>query len=128
VEWFWQAAVILGMFLLRLGVPLLITLAVGYFLRRLDAKWQAEALVLRVAQEAQAKADQKPDFELYKVIEQPCWEVKGCPEAVRAQCPAFQQPEMPCWLVRYQTGGRLPANCYRCKMFSPRPATQMQLN
>ncbi len=30
--------VIMGMFVLRLGVPLAITLAVGYLLRRLDAK------------------------------------------------------------------------------------------
>jgi len=37
------AAVIVGMFLLRIGVPLTMTLAVAYFLRRLDAKWQAEA-------------------------------------------------------------------------------------
>lgn len=31
------------MFVLRLGVPLLITVAIAYGLRRLDAKWQAEA-------------------------------------------------------------------------------------
>ena len=34
---------VLGLFLLRLGVPLAVTLAVGYWLRRLDNKWQAEA-------------------------------------------------------------------------------------
>lgn len=38
-----EVAVITGMFVLRLGVPLAITLAVGYLLRRLDAKWRAEA-------------------------------------------------------------------------------------
>lgn len=37
------AAVILGFFLLRLGVPLLITAAVCYGLHRLDDRWQAEA-------------------------------------------------------------------------------------
>jgi hypothetical protein len=31
------------MFVLRLGVPLLITVALAYGLKRLDAKWQAEA-------------------------------------------------------------------------------------
>lgn len=128
MEWFWQAAIILGMFVLRLGVPLLLTLAVGYWLRRLDAKWQAEALARRVAQEVQAEDGHQPDFELYKVIDQPCWKLKGCPAAVQAECPAYQQPEMPCWLVRYQAEGRLPATCYRCKMFSPRPATRIQSN
>ncbi|HRJ45583.1 MAG: hypothetical protein KJZ86_16055 [Caldilineaceae bacterium] len=40
---FYAVTMILGFFLLRLGVPLLITLAVCYGLRRLDARWQAEA-------------------------------------------------------------------------------------
>jgi hypothetical protein len=31
------------MFVLRLGVPLLITVAIAYGLKRLDARWQAEA-------------------------------------------------------------------------------------
>ena len=128
MDWFWQAAIILGMFVLRLGIPLLITLAVGYWLRRLDAKWQAEALAQQVAQEIQSDAEQQPDFEIYKVIDQPCWELKGCSAAVCEQCPAFQQPDMPCWLVRYRAEGRLPANCYRCKMFSPRPTVQIQSN
>ncbi len=31
------------MFVLRLGVPLLITVAIAYGLKRLDTRWQAEA-------------------------------------------------------------------------------------
>lgn len=34
---------VLGMFFLRLGVPLLLVIGVGYLLRRLDARWEAEA-------------------------------------------------------------------------------------
>ncbi|RLT41109.1 MAG: hypothetical protein DWI57_07430 [Chloroflexi bacterium] len=43
MDGFYATAVILGLFLLRLGVPLLITAAVCYGLRRLDTRWQAEA-------------------------------------------------------------------------------------
>jgi hypothetical protein len=43
MDWLLGVVVITGMFVLRLGVPLAITLAVGYLHRRLDAKWQAEA-------------------------------------------------------------------------------------
>lgn len=43
MNWLSEVVVITGMFVLRLGVPLAITLAVGYLLRRLDAKWQAES-------------------------------------------------------------------------------------
>lgn len=38
-----QVAVVVGMFILRLGVPLVVTLGVAYWLRRLDNKWVAEA-------------------------------------------------------------------------------------
>jgi hypothetical protein len=34
--------IIVGLFVLRLVVPLAVTLAVGYLLRRLEVKWQAE--------------------------------------------------------------------------------------
>ena len=47
-----QTAIIIGMFILRLGIPLIITLLVAYWLRRLDDKWQAEA---RARQETEAK-------------------------------------------------------------------------
>lgn len=43
MDGFYTAMVILSFFLLRLGVPLLITAAVCYGLHRLDARWQAEA-------------------------------------------------------------------------------------
>ena len=39
----YQVAVIVGMCILRLGVPLVITLLVAYWLRHLDGKWEAEA-------------------------------------------------------------------------------------
>ena len=36
-------AVFIGMLLLRVGVPALIIVAVGYGLKRLDRRWEAEA-------------------------------------------------------------------------------------
>ena len=42
MDW-WQAAIIFGMFVVRLAIPLVITVLVGYWLHRLDARWQAEA-------------------------------------------------------------------------------------
>ena len=43
---------IILLFILRLGIPVLVTVAIAYGLRRLDARWQAEA-------EAEAKAQTK---------------------------------------------------------------------
>lgn len=38
-----NAMILVLLFVLRLGVPLLITGAIAYGLKQLDAKWQAEA-------------------------------------------------------------------------------------
>lgn len=113
-----EAAVIVGMFILRLGVPLAITLVVAYFLRRLDAKWQAEAWAEWEASQAQ----ETPTAEARQLQagKQPCWSLKGCAETDRANCAAPKQPDIPCWLARRRSEGRLPAACYNCALFSLR--------
>jgi hypothetical protein len=54
-----QVAAIVGMFVLRLGVPLLITLLVAYWLRRLDSKWEAEARARQQTEPAPIEEPQK---------------------------------------------------------------------
>lgn len=55
-----QVAVIVGMFILRLGVPLLITLLVAYWLRRLDGRWEAEARARQETEPTVTEEAQKP--------------------------------------------------------------------
>lgn len=43
MEWLSGIGVLVGMLLLRLAAPLLITVALGWALHRLDAKWHPEA-------------------------------------------------------------------------------------
>ncbi len=117
----WDAVVIAGMFILRLGVPLAITVAIGYLLRRLDAKWQAEAWAQWEASEMQ-RATAEPVAS--SAAKQPCWTLKGCGEAMRDQCPAFKRPDIPCWLARRRAEGRLPAACYECELFSLKQVAQ----
>ena len=111
MDWLPETAVIVGMFVLRLGVPLAITLSAGYFLRRLDAKWEASQSQEQVIAEAKR---------LQADMEQPCWSLKGCDETARAQFAAPQQLDIPCWLARRRSEGRLPAECYNCAQFSLR--------
>lgn len=118
MEWWAQAAIIIGMFILRLGVPLAITLLVGYWLRRLDARWQAEAEERRQQFKAQQKAAVEPPIEMFRILEQPCWVFKDCPQNVRWQCPAFQQPQLRCWEARRAAEGQIPAACFQCELFS----------
>jgi hypothetical protein len=116
--------VIAGMFILRLGVPLAITLAVGYALLRLDAKWQAEAWAEWESGQLEEQAAQAAGGATSLAAKQACWELKGCGQAVRDQCPAFKRPSIPCWLARRRAEGRLPAACYDCGLFSLKQVSQ----
>ena len=117
MDWLFGVPVIVGMFVLRLGVPLLITLGVGYLWRRLDAKWQAEAQQKELSQ-ALEKAAAEPG--LVEKAAQPCWSAKDCEESVRANCAASKFPNIPCWLARRRSEGGLPAECYNCDQFTLR--------
>ncbi len=39
MDWFVGVMIIVGLFILRFGIPLAIMLTLGYLLRKLDAKW-----------------------------------------------------------------------------------------
>lgn len=118
MDWFWQTAIIIGMFVLRLGVPLAITVAVAYWLRRLDKKWQAEAMLLW--EESQVQRNYAT-LTLYERLEQPCWVAKGCNGHKRENCPACQHPDIPCWMARRGEDGRLPVECYDCERLLLKP-------
>ena len=106
---------ILGMFILRLGVPLAFIVIVGYLLSRLDARWQAEAQAQREAnplyQAALRALPQEP------TIQEPCWQVKGCGKALRDRCAAPGESATPCWTVRFRAEGALPPICQSCPLF-----------
>lgn len=107
-----EILVVVGLFVLRLGVPLAITLAVAYGLHRLDARWETEARTNRDREELPV------EVKALKRSEQPCWEVKGCDEAKRVECPACRLLDIPCWVARLRTTGLLPIECQGCELFS----------
>jgi hypothetical protein len=130
---------ILVLFFLRLGVPILVTIAIGYGLSRLDAKWRREAEHEARAQTGRPmnEVERQPTGQpltirlpenvpsgMFAVSNGPhCWDVKGCSEAMRAKCAAFRQPTVPCWQARTQAEGRLPAPCKGCHLYVPSTAT-----
>lgn len=109
----YETGVIVLMFILRLGLPLLVTVAIVYWLRRLDARWQAEALQER------SSISVAPIATTIKPLPSPCWIVRSCPEEKRNHCPAYAQPELACWSARKQADGRLPSLCLTCLLFKP---------
>jgi len=49
-----------------------------------------------------------------------CWEIKGCPLETRAACPAFNNPDVPCWMAWMMTDKerRVKPDCLACTLFS----------
>ncbi len=94
----WDMLAVIGLFLLRLGVPLLLSVGIGYWLVRLDRRRQVAGMG------------------------RPCWERRECPPEQRSRCLAFQHPDIPCWAIVRATEGELRSQCATCSVFAPRPA------
>ena len=113
--------IIMGLFLLRLGIPLTVMAAVSYWLRRVDERWAAEA---RAYQQAKAWEGQLVTTPAWQppALQPPCWVQRGCSAEQRAHCAAAQQPYLPCWLARLRQDHQLPASCVQCPLFTlPQP-------
>ena len=140
--------VLAGMFLLRFGLPLAIVIGVGYLLKRLDKRWEAEAWAEQQAARGSeqpverpvtpkrapsptpqlpwvpppARETPRPQPGLVAGLAAPrCWDVKGCTESQKAQCAAPQHPEMPCWQARFDAEGHIPEDCVNCDTFQRYP-------
>lgn len=97
-------AVLTGL-LLRFGIPIAITLLIIVVLRKVDARWQAEAAQIPPVVEVE-----KPH----------CWEVKNCPIEQMQSCPS-PTSIIPCWQVRRQQNGYLREECLTCLVFRQAP-------
>jgi len=103
------AGLILG-FILRLGIPIGITLLLSWGLKRLDAKWRAESL-------AEAQLNTKVlDQPSEAYLAGPCWTIVNCAPAKRESCPVYQDPDMPCWEYR-RTNGNYAKKCTTCTVW-----------
>ena len=105
-------AVLAGL-LLRFAIPIAGTLILIYFLRKLDAHWQAEASLAPIA--------------MVEKVE--CWKMKHCSNEQRKHCIAASSP-LPCWQVHRQPNGYLQEKCITCEVFihAPIPALKMEPN
>ena len=113
MDWI-EGVVAIGLgLLIRVGIPVLITILLVRFLRRLDDRWQAEA---------EAKGAQAVEAAQARNIG--CWEIKECAPEQKATCQAFAHPEAPCWQIFRGGDGHLQERCVGCEVFrkSPVPA------
>jgi hypothetical protein len=101
--------IVFGGMILRLAIPILGTILLIFFLRKLDNRWQAEA-------ELQSLSVEKPE----------CWKIKGCdPQQVR-QCEGASSP-LPCWQAYRLPNGYLNEECLSCTVFTEAPMPALKI-
>lgn len=112
------------MFALRCIAPLLLTLGIGYLMNRLVDRWEAEDATAETQDDPDPVVSPAPSVRLPSITV-PCWILRNCDNAARADCPACKQPGIPCWLARLRAEGALPAGCPDCPIYEnlmPAPA------
>lgn len=91
--------------LVRLALPIAITLLVAYALRRLDQRWQRQGTGGRPGPVSIVR----------------CWVLNDCPEEQRASCAVYQDQNIPCWQFNRDERGRLAPRCLNCQVFRQAP-------
>jgi hypothetical protein len=107
MEWLTTTFSVILLFLLRVLIPIAITIAFIGLLKWLDERWKKEADV--------------EESQVLKIGNAGCWEINNCPDEERAGCKAFQNPDQPCWQVFRDKNGRLQESCIGCDIFRQAP-------
>lgn len=94
--------------LLRLAIPILGTVLLVYFLRKLDQRWQAEAALHQQGME-------KPD----------CWKITGFPPQ-QTETSAVYKSDLPCWQANRLPNGYMKDECLSCQIFTEAPAPTLK--
>jgi hypothetical protein len=104
----------IGWFLLRFGLPIIVTVVVCRLFMKIDERWQSEATTYR----------EKAGVEkLIPTVR--CWVFNDCPEEKREKCPAYQEQHIPCWQHFRSKNAELKETCIGCGVFRgvPIPVT-----
>ena len=93
--------VVAYMFVLRIGVPILITLMIGTWLKRLLEEHEEKP--------ATAPLRLKPG--------QHCWDVAQTADTDQLKAIATRRPDLPCWLALQVNGTGVQEMCYSCPAY-----------
>lgn len=103
--------VVITGFLLRLGIPVVVTAILVVALRRIDQRWQNDA-----EQNIQSETEHASLFSQFQ-----CWITHNCPQENQDKCPAYLENNKPCWQVFRNGAGELRQKCLDCPVFSNVP-------
>lgn len=107
MEWFSILVAVFVGIVLRLALPIALTVLIVIVLKWLDRRWEQESL--------------KASRPLPPAPNPGCWDIRRCPEEMRRVCEAYQHPDIPCWQVLRQKNGRLQERCLVCEIFRQAP-------
>ena len=48
----------------------------------------------------------------------PCWEIRGCQESERSNCPAYLNSIEPCWMIKNKVGQCKVDDCRECSVYN----------
>ncbi len=100
----------IGWFVLRFGLPVLVTGLLIRIFSSLDSRWKEEALSAR------------KDLIREQVIPMmKCWVFNDCPPEKRRDCPAYHEKYVPCWQVFRDSFGNMQDGCLGCDVFRKAP-------
>lgn len=122
-----ETIALIALFIVRLGVPLAVTVLITWALKSLDVRWQAEAEARQATAIVNAGQALPAAFKSPQAQQTPCWVLRNCGEARRSACIACKEPGLPCWMARLRADGRLPSTCYGCALFKLRPRLEVNL-
>lgn len=112
--------VILGMFLLRIGVPIIVTLGIGIWLEKKLRPAESQKTTQPVRRGTIIPFPRAQNGARAAVPQLAhCWETKQCDITQRAQCPSYKRPDLPCWLALQAAGGKVRAECADCELYAP---------
>lgn len=100
--------VIALMILIRIAIPILVTLALAYIYERISARWETGDVATK------APGDQSPQSAVLSLAETDC---EACPIWERVLHAAEQRPGIPCWLALQLAEGHLHEECLSCQVF-----------
>jgi hypothetical protein len=99
---------------LRIGAPLVVIFGVSY----LAYRWIGDDKATQpVAVEKSAALGGRAPMAQVLYAGPHCWDDKGCTPEMKATCPAFARPELPCWLAVQMKTGHLNKNCTDCDFY-----------
>ncbi len=113
--------IVTGLLFVRVGLPLIALLALGYLLDR----WLGYAEEDRVTGRRAEPTEVEVGMPAGQAV--PAWTLMPCASRVRRAYSMLDRPALPCWLALELAEGRLWEQCPACRWYRPQVEERAEL-